>query len=47
MRTGRERLLQLVNLLGISDAESVQVLGSADLELGHLLGLLDTDGYIA
>lgn len=45
VHTRREGLLELVNLLGISDGESVQVLGGADLELGDLLGLLDANSW--
>ena len=37
-----ERLPQLVNLLGLSDAEGVQVAAASDLELGNtVLVLLD------
>jgi hypothetical protein len=40
-RTRRQRLGELVSLLGIRHAERVQVLGAADLELDDLVGLLD------
>merc|ERR1712137_842993 len=37
-------LLELVGLVGVSNAEGVEVLGAADLELGHVARLLDLDG---
>lgn len=43
--TRRQGLLQLVRLVDVCHAQRVQVLGAADLELGHaLLALLDLDG---
>jgi hypothetical protein len=39
-----ERLLQLVCLLSIKDAEGVQVLGAAHLELDNILAPLDLHG---
>eukprot|EP01104_Vermistella_antarctica_P017626 TRINITY_DN626_c0_g1_i1.p2 TRINITY_DN626_c0_g1~~TRINITY_DN626_c0_g1_i1.p2 ORF type:complete len:108 (+),score=6.12 TRINITY_DN626_c0_g1_i1:81-404(+) len=41
-----EGLLQLVNLLRVSDGESVQVATASHLELGDVLGLLDLDGCV-
>ena len=43
LRTRRERLLELLGLVSVRDAERVQVLFAADLELGHVAGLLDLD----
>lgn len=40
-RTWRERLLELVGLVGVVDAEGVEVLGAAHLELDGVLGPLD------
>lgn len=40
-RTGRERLLELVGLVGVVDAEGVEVPGAAHLELDGALGPLD------
>ena len=40
-RTWRERLLELVGLVGVVDAEGVEVLGAAHLELDGVLGTLD------
>ena len=39
--TGGEGLLDLLSLLLISHFEGVEVLGAADLELGHTLRLFD------
>ena len=39
-----EGLLQLIGLVGVMDAQGVQVLAAPDLELGHVSGLLDLDG---
>ena len=41
--TGRKRLLELVGLVRVGNAERVQVLGAADLELGDPVALLDLD----
>jgi hypothetical protein len=43
-RTRRQRLLQLVSLVGVGDAQRVQVLAAANLELGRARRLLDLDG---
>jgi len=43
-QTGRQRLLELVRLLQILDAQGVEVLAAAHLELDDLLRLLDLDG---
>ena len=40
-QTWRERLLELVGLVGVVDAEGVEVLGAAHLELDGVLGPLD------
>ena len=40
----RQRLLQLVRLVRVHDAQRVQVLAAADLELGRARRLLDLDG---
>ena len=42
--TRGQGLLELVGLVGVRDAEGVEVLGAADLELGHVARLLDLDG---
>lgn len=46
-RTGRQRLLELLGLLGILQGQGVQVLRASDLELDQraLLVLLDPGGY--
>ena len=41
MHTGRQGLLELVSLVGVCDAQGVQVLAAADLELRHISRLLD------
>lgn len=41
--TRRQRLLQLIGLVGILDLQGVEVLGAAQLELGVVLGLEDAD----
>ena len=41
--TGRERLLQLVGLVGVEDAQGVEVLAAPDFELHHILAALDLD----
>ena len=43
-QAGRQRLLELVRLLQILDAQGVEVLAAADLELDDVLRLLDLDG---
>ena len=43
-QAGRQRLLELVRLLQILDAQGVEVLAAADLELDDILRLLDLDG---
>lgn len=43
-RTWRERLLELVGLVGVVDAEGVEVPGAAHLELDGALGPLDPHG---
>lgn len=45
-RTGRQRLLELLGLLGVLQGQGVQVLGASDLELDQrgLLVLLDPGG---
>ena len=43
-QAGGQRLLELVRLLQVLDAKSVQVLAAADLELDDVLRLLDLDG---
>jgi len=40
-QTWRERLLELVGLVGVVDAEGVEVLGAAHLELDNILAPLD------
>lgn len=40
-QTWRERLLELVGLVGVVDAEGVEVPGAAHLELDGVLGPLD------
>ena len=40
----RQRLLQLVGLVRVHNAQRVQVLAAADLELGRARSLLDLDG---
>ena len=40
----RQRLLELVGLLQVLDAQRVQVLAAANLELDDVLRLLDLDG---
>ncbi len=40
-RTRRQRLLQLLRLVVVGDAQGVEVARAADLELGHARGLLD------
>lgn len=42
--TRRQRLLQLLGLVGVGDAQGVQVPRAADLELGHIAALLYLDG---
>jgi hypothetical protein len=42
--TRGQRLLELVGLVGVGDAEGVEVPRAADLELGHLAALLDLHG---
>lgn len=46
-RTGRERLLELLGLLGVLEGQSVEVLRASDLELDQrgLLVLLDPGGW--
>ena len=44
MESRWEGLLQLIGLVGVMDAQGVQVLAAPDLELGHVSGLLDLDG---
>ena len=46
-RTGRQRLLELLGLLGVLQGQGVQVLGASDLELDQrgLLVLLDPGGW--
>lgn len=46
-RTRRERLLELLGLLGVLDNQGVQVARASDLELGQVggLALLDARGY--
>lgn len=41
IRTWGERLLELVGLVGVEDAEGVEVLGAPNLELDGVLGPLD------
>ena len=41
--TRRQALLELVGLVGVGDAERVQVAAAAHLELGHARRLLDLD----
>jgi hypothetical protein len=43
-RTRRQGLGELVGLLGVGDAEGVQVARAADLELDNAVSLLDLDG---
>ena len=46
IQTRRERLLELLGLLGILHHQGVQVLAAAHLELDVILGLHDLDGCI-
>lgn len=41
--TGGKRLLQLVGLVGVEDAEGVEVLAAPYFELHHILAALDLD----
>ena len=43
-RTRRQRLLQLLRLVGVLHAQRVEVAAAADLELGHARGLLNLNG---
>lgn len=43
-QTWGKRLLQLVGLLGVKDAQSVEVLGASNLELDNILASLDFHG---
>ena len=42
--TRGQRLLELVGLVGVGNAQGVEVAAAADLELGHLAALLDLHG---
>jgi hypothetical protein len=42
-KTGGQRLLQLVGLIGVEHAQGVEVLGAPDFELDDILGALDLD----
>jgi hypothetical protein len=39
-----KRLLELVSLVGVSNAKGVEIAAAADLELGNITSLLDLDG---
>ena len=38
-------LLELISLIGVSNAKSIEIAAAADLELGHIASLLDLDGF--
>ena len=40
---GGKRLLQLVGLVGVEDAQGVEVLAAPDFELDYILAALDLD----
>lgn len=42
-KTRGQGLLQLISLVGVEDAQGVQVLGAPDFELDDILGALDLD----
>ena len=44
METRWKRLFQFISLVGILDAESVEISGAANLELGNVSGLLNLHG---
>lgn len=43
-RTRGKGLLELFRLVGVRNAQRVEVLAAAHLELGHIARLLDLDG---
>lgn len=44
LKTRGERLLELISLVGVSNAKGIEVAAAADLELGDITSLLDLDG---
>jgi hypothetical protein len=44
VKTRWKRLFQFISLVGILDAESVEISGAANLELGNVPSLLNLDG---